>query len=328
MSSLAAPPPLIAAPSGERLRVLIADDSATSRRLLQAVLEKWGYEVTPAEDGASAWEVLRQDDPPSLAILDWMMPGLSGPDVCKKVRDLGRTPYTYILLLTSRSQKEDLIEGLTAGADDYVTKPFDNNELRVRLGPARRILELQSALLATQSALHEQATRDSLTGLWNRRAILEMLDRELARAMRDHDSVGVVLGDLDHFKSINDCYGHIAGDATLREVAGQLQYCVRHYDGVGRYGGEEFLIVLPGCDLADSEHTALRMRAGVQRIPASLFGVRREITISFGATAYEGGAPGQPNMESLVRTADEALYRAKEQGRNRVVTAPMLRSME
>ncbi|MGH9675134.1 MAG: GGDEF domain-containing protein, partial [Bryobacteraceae bacterium] len=212
--------------------------------------------------------------------------------------------------------------------DDYLTKPFDNNELRVRLGPARRILELQSALLATQSALHEQATRDSLTGLWNRRAILEMLDRELSRAMRDHDSLGVVLGDLDHFKSINDCYGHIAGDTTLREVAGQLQSCVRHYDAVGRYGGEEFLIVLPGCDMASSEQTAARMRAGVQRIPASLFGVGREITVSFGVTSLEAGASRKPDLESMIRTADQAMYRAKEQGRNRVVTLPMLRSVE
>ena len=202
------------------MKALIADDSLISRRLLEAALRKWDYQVVMASDGEEAWEHLRQKDAPRIAILDWMMPGLSGPEVCKRVRALKTDRYTYILLVTSRSHREDLIEGMEAGADDYITKPFDQNELKVRLGPGRRIVELQDLLISAQDALREQATKDALTKLWNRRTILEIFDRELARAIRHGAPLTVAMADIDGFKGINDTYGHQLAIGFCRRRAG------------------------------------------------------------------------------------------------------------
>ena len=300
------------------MKILVADDSIVSRHLLDATLRKWGYEVVIACDGKEAWEILQQPDAPSLAILDWMMPGMTGLAVCQLVRQHAREPYTYILLLTSKSLKEDLVEGMESGADDYITKPFDQHELKVRLRAGTRLVELQSELLAAREALREQATKDSLTKLWNRSSLLEILVRELARADRELRPVGVVLVDLDHFKNINDTFGHFAGDAVLREAAQRMQAAIRPYDGIGRYGGEEFLIILPGCDLQSASTQAERLRNQIAKeqfvLPESSF----TLTASFGATS---ALPGQAaTAEGLIRKADEALYLAKRRGRNRVDT--------
>jgi PleD family two-component response regulator len=184
------------------VKILIADDSIVSRHLLEATLRKWGYEVTVACDGAEALETLQQEDAPALAILDWMMPGMTGLEVCRRLRQRSREPYTYILLLTSKSQKEDLIEGMEAGADDYIIKPFDQHELQVRLRAGTRLVDLQAELLSAREALREQATKDSLTHLWNRSSILDHLARELSRSAREKGPVGVMMVDLDHFKSV------------------------------------------------------------------------------------------------------------------------------
>jgi diguanylate cyclase (GGDEF)-like protein len=301
------------------MKVLIADDSIVSRHLLEATLRRWEYEVSVACDGAEAWRVLEQPDAPRLAILDWMMPGLTGVEICRRVREKGGEPYIYILLLTSKSLKEDLIQGLEAGADDYVTKPFDNHELNVRLRAGRRIVELQDELLAAREALREQATHDALTRLWNRHSIFEILQRELSRAAREHTPVGVILLDLDHFKLINDTHGHVAGDAVLREAARRMMASVRPYDGIGRYGGEEFLVILPGCDEAATERQAERLRNALGRDLMKLTETEVQVTASFGATTALPGAGS--TMEQLMHAADEALYRAKDLGRNRVVFA-------
>src|ERR1700691_1265078 len=234
------------------MRILIADDSIVSRHLLDATLRKWGYEVVVACDGLEAWNYLQAEEAPKLAILDWVMPGLTGPEVCRRVREHAqdKESYTYILLLTSKSLKEDLIEGMEAGADDYVTKPFDQHELKVRLRAGTRIIDLQRELIAAKDELREQATKDFLTRIWNRSSILDILQRELVRGTRENRPVGVVLADLDRFKNVNDSFGHFAGDALLREFSRRMQTSMRAYDSIGRYGGEEFLIVLPGCDEA------------------------------------------------------------------------------
>jgi diguanylate cyclase (GGDEF)-like protein len=298
------------------VKILIADDSIVSRHLLEATLRKWGYEVTVACDGLEALEALERKDAPVLAILDWMMPGLTGPEVCRRIRQWAREPYTYTLLLTSKSQKEDLIEGMEAGADDYITKPFDQHELQVRLRAGTRLVDLQAELLAAREALREQATRDFLTHLWNRSSILEILGRELARAGREHCAVGVVLVDIDHFKNVNDTYGHEAGDAVLRETARRMQNAVREYDAIGRYGGEEFLILLPGCNELDSYNQAERLRKQLSQGEMPVTGSSLNVTASFGVTTAECGEDWTP--ESLIRKADEALYVAKKMGRNRV----------
>ncbi|MGA2215352.1 MAG: diguanylate cyclase [Bryobacteraceae bacterium] len=298
------------------MKVLIADDSIVSRHLLEATLRKWGYDVTVACDGAEALQILEREDAPALVILDWMMPGISGLEVCRRIRARGSEPYIYILLLTSKSQKEDLIEGMDAGADDYITKPFDQNELQVRLRAGNRLVRLQAELLAAREALREQATRDSLTHLWNRNAILEALSRELARAWRQSSPLGVVMVDLDNFKHINDNHGHLAGDVMLREAARRMQNGVRQYDSVGRYGGEEFLILLPNCGEVEAYSQAERLRKQLCQAEARIDDTLLRITASFGVTAALPGEPWTP--EGLLRKADEALYIAKKSGRNRV----------
>jgi two-component system cell cycle response regulator len=305
------------------MRILIADDSIVSRHLLDATLRKWGYEVVVACDGVEAWNALQGENSPRIAILDWVMPGLTGPEVCKRVREHSRDSegaYTYLLLLSSKSQREDLIEGLESGADDYLTKPFDQHELKVRLRAGTRIIDLQRELLAAREELREQATKDFLTRLWNRSSILDILQRELNRSARENRSVGVVLADLDRFKLVNDTYGHFAGDAVLREFSRRMLTCMRPYDSIGRYGGEEFLIILPGCDELCTASQADRMRGALAAEPMLINEARHLVTGSFGATSWKPGIPTQP--ENLIRIADSALYMAKNQGRNRAVVLP------
>ena len=298
------------------MRVLIADDETVSRRMLARMLGANGYEVVAASDGDEAWRILERADAPRLAILDWMMPGMTGPQLCQKLRGLNREPYTYVLLLTARTDKQDVVEGMDAGADDYVTKPFEARELQVRLRAGRRILDLQADLVKAREALREQATHDPLTGRWNRYALLEALQREYSRAGRDGTPLAVIMADLDHFKHVNDTYGHLAGDAILREAAARMQAAVRSYDLVGRYGGEEFLIVLPGTSGSNAMQLAERLRVTLAQEPVGHEFFRISITASFGVAAT-GEGPGE-GCQNLIRLADEALYRAKEKGRNRV----------
>ena len=299
------------------MRILIGEDDPVSRRVLEEFLTKWGYEVTVTQDGA--WQALQEDNAPRLAILDWMMPVMDGVEVCRQVRRCNSEPYTYILLLTAKGQKTDIVEGIEAGADDYLTKPFDAGELRARLRAGRRILALQGALLSARDALRFQATHDPLTGLWNRLATLESLRRELGRGEREEFPVGVVMADLDHFKQINDVHGHATGDAVLREVAGRLRDSVRDYDTVGRYGGEEFLIVFPSCDLTLAARQAERIRNSFHATPLDLPDGEFLQTLSLGVASI-GPQPSPASVDDLIQIADQALYRAKARGRNCVET--------
>lgn len=299
------------------MKVLAAEDNPVFQSMLANMLTKWGYTPVVAHDGNEAWEALQQPDGPQLAILDWMMPGLNGVDICRGVRAAGREPYVYILLLTARTDSQDLVEGMEAGADDYLTKPFQAHELRVRLRAGRRILDLQQQLLAAREALREQATHDGLTGLLNRNSILAILDKELARASRENTALSVLMVDLDRFKLINDTHGHAAGDAVLCEAAHRMRESVRNYDSVGRYGGEEFVIVLPGCDAQSAQAQAARVRQTFADAPFQTGSASLQATCSIGVSwrvhprANEAGA--------LLREADLALYASKGHGRNCVV---------
>jgi diguanylate cyclase (GGDEF)-like protein len=298
------------------MRILVAEDDSITRRLLQAHLTQSGHEVVVCADGGQAWQVLNEDDPPNLVVLDWMMPGMDGLTICRELRKREVQGYTYIILLTGKTGTKDVIEGLEAGADDYIMKPFDAHELKVRVRAGSRIIQLQQQLVAALTASEFQASHDHLTGLWNRRAIKGVLDRELARTHRHHGSLGVVMGDLDHFKRINDTHGHLAGDAVLRQVAQRIVSLVRPYDAVGRYGGEEILIICPGSNRERTWRMAERLRQSLSESPLTVSEGTFEVSMSFGVTSIQQDP--KRDADSLIREADEALYRAKEMGRNRV----------
>jgi diguanylate cyclase (GGDEF)-like protein len=296
------------------LKILIAEDNPVSCRVLETRLTKWGYEVICAKDGAEAWNVLRQEDAPCLAILDWMMPQMTGVELCRKVREKTGESYTYIILLTAKDQKEDIVEAMDAGADDYIVKPPDPNELHARLRAGRRIIALQQKLLKAQEALKVQASHDALTGLWNRPAIFDILDREITRARRKKGPISVAMADLDGFKAINDTYGHVTGDAVLQEFCARTLSILRPYDNVGRYGGEEFLIVLPGSDERGAVSVAERIRSAVSNKAVRHSGGIIRLTVSLGLVATSPYA--DVTVESLIHAADQALYAAKARGKD------------
>ncbi len=303
------------------MRILIAEDDPISNRVLQVTLKKWGYEVISTCDGDEAWQVLQSSDAPNLAIVDWMMPKMDGAELCRRVRGIqgsGRA-YTYLILLTARGQKEDVIEGMDAGADDYITKPFDAGELRVRLHAAKRVLELEAGLLEAQEALRHDAMYDHLTKLLNRAAVLDVLDKEIAKANREETSVSVLMADLDRFKQVNDTYGHDAGDHVLREASRVFKENLRQYDAVGRYGGEEFLIVLPGCNLMDAAARADMLRKQLKDTPIRVGNETILQTVCLGVAASSSDPIG--GAEELIRAADAAMYVAKRAGRDRIEIA-------
>lgn len=298
------------------MRVLIAEDDLISRKVLQSTLQKWGHEVLVTANGKEAWEQLQQDDAPKLAVLDWMMPEMTGLDVCRNVRAIPGGEYFYLLLLTAKAQKEDIVEGLEAGADDYIVKPFDSRELRVRIRCGQRIIELQSALLEAKREMEIQATHDGLTGLLNRAAIFEALEREDSRSRRENKPLSVVMLDLDLFKAVNDTFGHVVGDDVLRETSRRMTLESRAYDLVGRYGGEEFMIVLPATDSAEGASQAERLRRVIEKEPFRSGELELNVTASLGVASSCDLA--RVGIDDLVQAADAALYRSKEGGRNRV----------
>ena len=301
------------------VRILAAEDNPIFQSMLRSMLTKWGYEVIIAPDGNEALRLLQSESAPRLAILDWMIPGMDGVEVCRRVRTAGLEPYIYILLLTARTESQDVVEAIDSGADDYLTKPFDSMELRARLRAGRRIVELQEELLVAREALRQQATHDGLTGLLNRTAILEVLQQELVRADREQQGVSILMVDLDHFKQINDSHGHLVGDSVLREAASRMKAGIRRYDAIGRYGGEEFLIVLPGCSSEDALARAECLRLALNAEPFWFGTDTCAVTCSIGFAFHSGTF--SCSADALIRQADAALYGAKERGRDRIESA-------
>src|SRR5947209_19245211 len=294
------------------LRVIVAEDDASSRHLVQYFLKQWGFDSSVASDGNQAWDLLQSKDVPTIAIFDWVMPGLEGVELCRKVRRLSRQHYTYVLLLTSKTAKQDVIEGLGAGADDYVSKPFNPKELQARLLVAQRIIGFQEQLIATREELRIQATHDFLTQLLNRAGIMGALAQEMNRSDRREGAFSVIIADMDHFKKINDTYGHATGDQVLREVAERMKASLRSYDVAGRYGGEEFLVIVPDCDESAALHVAEKIRKAVCSTPIENLGGDRTVTISLGVGTRSSGI----SADALLSAADAALYQAKSLGRN------------
>jgi two-component system cell cycle response regulator len=298
------------------MRVLIAEDDVTSRLLLTRVLESWGYEVTATKDGAEALQALQAEDAPRLAILDWMMPGMDGVDVCRRIRARDTLQPPYVILLTALGDKESVVTGLQAGADDYVGKPYDPDELHARLEVGRRLVELNDELLEAQHALEILARTDVLTGVLNRGAIVEELEREAERSAREGVPLGLGMLDIDHFKLVNDTYGHAAGDAVLCEVVRRVLGVMRPYDSFGRFGGEEFLVLVPGSGERELKEVLERIRSVIGSAAIVVDGHELAVTVSLG-----GATRGRESADDLIARADDALYAAKEQGRDRVVLA-------
>ncbi len=298
-------------------RVLVADDSYVMRESLRMRLAGWGIRVQLAVDGEDAWRHLQSPDAPHIAILDWTMPGADGLEVCRRLRSLERDYYTYVILLTAHEKEEEIAAGFAAGVDDYLFKDSPAHELRTRLDVARRIAAVQDELLHAREQLRRQARHDSLTGLLNRGAGEEELERELHRAARVGPPFGVLMLDLDHFKAINDGRGHEAGDRVLRAVAQTLEGFTRAQDLVIRWGGEEFLAILPGVDLEGAVAAAERIRVGVSETPVHLAGGSLHVTASLGVAAVPSGGRAK---EELLAAVDAALYRAKATTRNCVVS--------
>jgi diguanylate cyclase (GGDEF)-like protein len=301
------------------LKILIADDEALSRRLLEKTLERAGYEVVAVENGGAAVRQLCQTDGPRLALLDWVMPELDGPGVCREVRRQQDESYVYMVLLTSKESKEDIVTGLESGADDYLTKPFNVDELKARLRTGERILHLEGRLVEAREMMRFKATHDALTSIWNRGVIMDLLGRELMRSQRESGCTIVLLGDVDHFKSVNDTHGHLVGDEVLREISRRLLLSIRSYDFVGRYGGEEFLLVLNNCKPQFAEARAEEIRKIVGNRPVQTLAGPLNITMSFGLLLSD--AWGERPVEELLHEVDAALYAAKAGGRNCVRVA-------
>ncbi len=299
------------------MKILIADDDVTSRLVLAGVLKKHGNEVAVAVDGDEAWEAMQQPDAPRLVILDWVMPGLAGVDVCRRARTIQSDQPPYIILLTSRGEKTDIVTGLEAGADDYLAKPFDPGELLARVEVGRRMIDLQARLIEARDALAHEAMHDPLTGVLNRRAFASVLSRELLRKKRHHNPLAVGICDVDNFKQINDTMGHQAGDEVLCGLVRLIERNLRGHDVLGRHGGDEFVVLTEHAAEDDAAVPYERLRAAVADTPISTGAGDVRITVSIGVRI---GAEGEDEAE-LLAAADRALYQAKSGGRNRVQIA-------
>jgi diguanylate cyclase (GGDEF)-like protein len=308
------------------MKILIAEDDLTARTILAGILKKWGYEVQAVKDGQSAWDVLQQPDAPRLVILDWMMPGLDGLEVIRRVRASLIDQPPYIILLTSKDEKGDVLSGLETGANDYIRKPFDHEELYARIRVGQRTIELQTSLYETQQTLAHHATHDHLTGILNRRAILDQLSKELARAKRQLESRSSAQGplvctigffDIDHFKAINDQHGHQIGDEVLKGIAQILAGQLRPYDSFGRLGGDEFLVVAPEINTENARQLFERLLTAIAKTKIMTGSGEFSISVSLGTAS----SAGNDDLDQLLESADSAMYRAKRAGGNRVEVA-------
>jgi two-component system, cell cycle response regulator len=298
------------------MKILIADDDAISRRLLEKTLQVAGYEVLAVPNGLVAAEHLCKQDGPRLALVDWEMPELDGPAVCREVRKKKDQGYVYMILLTSKGLKTDIVTGLGSGADDYLTKPFDSEELKARLRTGQRILHLEGRLVEARENMRFKATHDSLTSLFNRGVIVDLLGREISRSRRERVPTAILLCDVDHFKNINDTRGHLIGDEVLQEAARRLLLLVRSYDYVGRYGGEEFLIILNNCDPVSAPRRAEEIRKTLSDTPVQTSAGPLMVTMSMGVHQTQNW--GVQTVEELLHQVDSAMYAAKAAGRNRI----------
>ncbi len=302
------------------MKILIAEDDFTSRQILSGLLIKWGYETIVVENGKDALKTLKSPDAPPLAVLDWIMPEMDGIEVVQKIRGMGKKALPYIIMLTSRDEKIKIAEALNSGSNDYICKPYDNEELRARINVGRRVVQLQTDLIKrlgqlsrANDTINKLARTDELTGLANRRRFNEKLEEEVYSSRRHGFPLSIIMADIDWFKQVNDEYGHETGDRVLKVFADTMNKITRSEDSPARWGGEEFIVLLPHCSADEAFTVAERMRTGFEE--ARVEGVKSSLSSSFGIAELKSNE----TRDRFISRADEALYRAKQEGRNRVV---------
>lgn len=306
-------------PLSDHFKILIADDSAVYRKLLEQQALSLGT-VLVAKTGREALEIFEREQP-ALIITDWMMPDATGIELCQQIRQAAGSSYTYIIILTSNSEKENVVKALSAGADDYLTKPFDSDELLARARVGTRLIDLHREIETKNRLLQELALTDSLTDLPNRRAVVSWTERQAGGAARHGFSLWLVLIDLDHFKRINDNHGHAAGDDVLRRFAAILRSNTRCSDICGRIGGEEFVQIITHADEAGVRVVTERIRNQLAEEKFRFGDAQVSLTASFGVARFSGDQR-VPEFEELLKRADGALYLAKNNGRNRIEIEP------
>src|SRR5215471_7540674 len=303
------------------MRTLVADDDLITATLLSTTLARSGMDVTVAHDGDVAWQQLNSVQPPALAILDWMMPTLDGVELCRRIRSTQRLAGMYVILVTGRDSRDDLVAGLQAGADDYMAKPIDVAELKARLGVGIRVANLQQSLTrnvdelkATRDRLARLASTDALTGVYSRRWWFDLAEKEFSRSRRYDRVFSLLMADLDWFKQINDTYGHEAGDRVLNQFGTMLRRTCRDSDVIGRLGGEEFALLLPETRSGAAQHLASRITEGCRSLVLDASAEEVSCSCSVGVTEVR---PHDERLDNVLTRADQALYAAKRAGRNR-----------
>jgi diguanylate cyclase (GGDEF)-like protein len=304
----------------DALSVLIVDDSLVEQTFLNDSLTANGYKVTVTSNGKEALEVLKRTFIP-LVITDWVMPEMDGLELCSRIRQEAFPSYIFIILLTGKGQKKDIITGLDAGADDYIIKPVDLPELLARIRTGRRVLKLERNLSNALEQVKTMLITDTLTGCYNRRYLMESLPNEIKRSKRYGHSLSVAMMDIDNFKKINDTYGHQVGDKVLCEMTSNINSAIRSgLDWLARYGGEEFMLILPETDLDGAKKTIERVINNLSTMIIPVGSETLNITLSFGVTTYDpiNNTKGI-SEEILLKAADRYLYRAKKEGKNRYI---------
>lgn len=305
------------------MKVLIAEDEPTGNLILKSMVFRWGFDTVTVFDGDEAWKRLQEEDAPQIAILDWVMPGMDGLEVCRRIREMenGKDRYTYVIMLTGRGDTDDIVTGINAGADDYIVKPFNKEELRARLRTGQRNIELQMALRAANKKLQIMSRLDPLTGALSRSAILDDLDLAMYRSRREENTLTIALIDIDDLKEMNERHGRSAGDKVLQESVRRISACLRRTDNFGRYGGDEFLVILLGANNGADMEICHRIQSVICEKEIVLLDHSIPVTVSQSLAVWDGEA----GIEKFISSAEQTLLATKANGRNRVEIPSILR---